>query len=113
MGRKPGSKDNSPRKRRSDAGQSRKGDAVSKAQSQATADMSNGVNPEAAKRAMKRLQDGHEARLSIMGRAMNECAKEHEIDKRAIGVANPGQQIRYGIVHRLTNWLWSRPGSNH
>ena len=95
MGRKPGSKDNSPRKRRSDAGQSRKGDAVSKAQSQATADMSNGVNPEAAKRAMKRLQDGHEARLSIMGRAMNECAKEHEIDKRALGVAkDEGVPIR-------------------
>ena len=70
--------------------------------------MSNGVNAEAAKRAMKRLQDGHEARLSIMGRAMNECAKEHEIDKRALGVAkDEGVPVR-ALKAEFKLWLLDR-----
>lgn len=108
MARKKGSKDSVPRKPRSDAGRPRKSTATTRAQSQATADISNGVNAEAAKRAMKRLQDGHEARLSIMGRAMNECAKEHAIDKRALGVAkDEGVPIR-ALRAKFKLWLLDR-----
>ena len=108
MGRTKGSVDKAPRNPRSDAGKSRKSTATTRAQSQATADMSNGVNAEAAKRAMKRLQDGHEARLSIMGRAMNECAKEHEIDKRALGVAkDEGVPVR-ALKAEFKLWLLDR-----
>jgi hypothetical protein len=70
--------------------------------------MSNGVNAEAAKRAMKRLQDGHDARLSIMGRAMNDCRAEHEIDKRALGVAkDEGVPIR-ALKAEFKLWLLDR-----
>ena len=109
MGRTKGAVDRAPRKPRADAGKPRKASAATtKAKAQAAADMSNGVNAEAAKRVMKRLQDGHEARLSIMGRAMNECAKEHEIDKRAIGVAkDEGVPIR-ALKAEFKLWLLDR-----
>ena len=112
MGRTKGAVDKNPRKPRADAGKPRKASAASRAQSQATADISNGVNAEAAKRVMKRLQTGHEARLSIMGRAMNECAKEHEIDKRALGVAkDEGVPIR-ALKAEFKLWLLDRKKEN-
>jgi len=112
MGRTKGAVDKNKRKPRSDAGQPRKSSATTRAQSQATADMSNGVNAEAAKRAMKRLQDGHDARLSIMGRAMNECREEHEIDKRAIGVAkDEGVPVR-ALKAAFKLWVLDRKKEN-
>src|SRR5208282_4894758 len=33
-------------------------------------------------------------------------------EQRAVGVADPGQHVGNRIVHRFTNWPWSRPGSN-
>ena len=82
MGRPRGSKNKNPTVRKPSASK-----ATQRAQASANADMSNGVNAEAARTAFDRLKAGHAARLSIMGSAMNDCRQEHAIDKEALDTA--------------------------
>lgn len=83
-----------PRKPRSSRGPAPSA-AQGRAQRQASADRSNGVDGEACAEILETLLANHDKRLSIMGEAMNACRGTHQADKELLADAkSSGQPVR-------------------